>query len=173
MKDKNMLISTIVIGIVAAILVLLTHIKGGDAMGSAREGLLTTLKLFPILVCALIAANTLDYLIPEDFITSWLGGQSGVKGILIGSVVGIISPPGGAVVIYGLAGGLLKAGAGVGAMVAMLTSYHLLALHRIPFEISILGWKFLTLRVVCVILCAPLAGLLAQTLARFWSTRFG
>ena len=78
-------------------------------------------------------------------------------------------PPGGAVVIYGLVAGLLKSGAGLGTLVALTTSYNLLAIHRLPFEVSMLGWKFLVLRVACVLLLALLAGFTAQGLVLVFS----
>lgn len=173
MKGKKMLIPAIVIGIVASLLVVLAHNKGGDAATIIKQGTTSTLEIFPILLFALIGAATLDYIIPEDWIGKWIGQESGMKGIWIGTVAGIFCPPGGVVVLYGMVGGLLKAGAGIGAMVALITSYNLLALHRIPFEISMLGWKFLAIRILGVLMCAPIAGLIAQLIVKVWRVRFG
>ena len=39
-----------------------------------------------------------------------LGAESGARGIFIGSFAGVLMPPGGAVVLYGLVGGLWKSG---------------------------------------------------------------
>ena len=168
MSGKKMLIPTIVIGIVAAILVVLVHFKGGDAQTVVKQGTTSTLSIFPILLFALIAAATLDYLIPEDWIAKWIGGESGMKGIWIGTFAGALCPPGGVIVLYGIVGGLLKAGAGLGAMVALVTSYNLLALHRFPFEVSMMGWKFALLRVASVLLCAPIAGIVAHFISKAW-----
>jgi hypothetical protein len=53
-------------------------------------------------------------------------------------------------------------------MVAFVTAYNLLALHRFPFELTMVGWKFLALRTASVILLAPLAGFLAAGLAALY-----
>ena len=92
MEGKKMLIPTVVLGLVAGVLVLVVYIKGGDAMGSVSKGVLATAKILPILVFALIGAATLGQLIPKDWIVGWIGSGSGFRGILVGSVAGIICP---------------------------------------------------------------------------------
>jgi hypothetical protein len=67
--------------------------------------------------------------------------------------------------VYAIAAGLIKSGASFASMVAFVTAYNLLALHRFPFELTMIGWKFLALRSASVLLLAPLAGFLAAGLA--------
>ena len=62
--------------------------------------------------------------------------------------------------------GLLKAGAGVGTMVAFLTAWSLLAFARLPMEVGILGWRFTLVRLACTFLFAPVAGLIGHALFR-------
>jgi uncharacterized membrane protein YraQ (UPF0718 family) len=164
MEGKKMLIPTIVVATLTAVLLFLAQQKCGAAWPAAQSGLLSVAKLFPILALALVAASCLEYVVPKEFVANWLGKESGVKGIFLGSLAGIIMPPGGAVVICGIIAGLLKAGAGLGPLVAFTTAYNLLALHRIPFELSILGWQFLVLRIVSVLIFAPLSGFAAHGL---------
>jgi len=68
-------------------------------------------------------------------------------------------------VVYATVAGLIKSGAGFASMVAFVTAYNLLAVHRFPFELTMVGWKFLALRAASVLLLAPLAGFLAAGLA--------
>ena len=164
MEGKKVLIPTLIVALACAVLLFLLYGKGEDVWAVSKEGLTTVSKLFPILAFALIGAACLDKLVPGEWIAQWLGAESGVKGIFIGSFAGILMPPGGAVVIYGMVAGLWKSGAGLGTLVALTTSYNLLALHRLPFEVSMLGWKFLALRVISVILLAPLAGFVAHAI---------
>jgi uncharacterized membrane protein YraQ (UPF0718 family) len=166
MEGKKVLIPTIIVAIFTFVLLFLVQHKGGDAWGAALNGLTTVGKLVPILLLALVAASCLEHIVPESFISKWLGSESGSKGIFIGSLAGICMPPGGAVVLYGIVAGLLKAGAGVGTVVALTTSYNLLALHRLPFEVSMLGWRFFALRAASVVVLAPLAGFLARALVQ-------
>ena len=74
--------------------------------------------------------------------------------------------PGGPFVSLPIAAGLLRVGAGVGTMVALLTGWSLIAFMRLPMEVGIMGWKFTLIRVACTFFFAPIAGWLA---ARFFS----
>ena len=98
----------------------------------------------------------------QPFISEWLGPQSGLRGILIGSMLGTLTP-GGPVVTVPILAGLLRSGSSVGVAVAYLTGWGLWSLDRLPLEIGLLGWKFTVIRVACVCLLAPIAGLIAQT----------
>jgi uncharacterized membrane protein YraQ (UPF0718 family) len=65
-----------------------------------------------------------------------------------------------------IAAGLLRTGAGVGTMVAFMTAWSLLGVHRLPMEVGVLGWKFALIRLACVFFFPPIAGLIAN---RFFS----
>lgn len=160
-----MLIPTIVFGLITVALLYLVHAKGGNSVGAISEGLTTLATVAPVLAFALVAASALVYLVPPEFVAEWIGKDSGAKGILIGSLAGIIVPPGGPIVVYAISAGLIKSGASFASIVAFITAYNLLALHRFPFELTMIGWKFLALRSASVLLLAPLAGFLAAGLA--------
>jgi uncharacterized membrane protein YraQ (UPF0718 family) len=90
-----------------------------------------------------------------------VGGESGLRGILIGTVAGGLTP-GGPYVSLPIVAGLLKAGAGVGTMVAYLTAWSLWAVGRLPMEFGMLGWRFTLVRLACTFFFPPIAGLIAQ-----------
>jgi uncharacterized membrane protein YraQ (UPF0718 family) len=90
-----------------------------------------------------------------------VGGESGIRGILIGTVAGAITP-GGPYVSMPIAAGLLRAGAGMGTMVAFLTAWSIWAVARLPLEVGIMGWKFTGIRIACSFFFPPVAGFLAQ-----------
>ncbi len=165
MDGKKLLIPTILIGLITAALLALVHFKGGNSVEAITEGLSTLAKVLPVLAFALVAAGCLVYLVPPEFVAEWIGKDSGAKGIFIGSVAGMIVPPGGPIVVYAIAAGLIKSGASFASIVAFVTAYNLLALHRFPFELTMVGWKFLVLRSASVLLLAPLAGFMAAGLA--------
>ncbi len=169
MDGKKVLIPTIAVGLITIALLVLLHTRGGNSGAAVYEGLTSLAKVLPVLGFALIAASCLVYLVPPEFVAKWIGKDSGIKGILIGSVAGMIVPPGGPIVVYTIAAGLLKSGASFATMVSFVTAYNLLAVHRFPFELTMVGWKFLALRTASVILLAPLAGLLAAGLAASFS----
>ena len=165
MDGKKLLIPTIAVGLLTVMLLAIVHIKGGNSVDAAQEGLASLLKVLPVLAFALVAASCLVYLVPAEFVAKWVGKDSGAKGIFVASIAGMIVPPGGPIVVYAIAAGLIKAGAGFATMVAFVTAYNLLAVHRFPFELTMVGWKFLALRGASVLLLAPLAGFLAAGLA--------
>ena len=169
MDGKKLLIPTIAVGLLTVVLLALVHAKSGNSGDVAYEGLADLAKVLPILAFALIAASCLVYLVPAEFVAKWVGRDSGARGIFIGSVAGMIVPPGGPIVVYAIVAGLIKSGAGFASMVAFVTAYNLLAVHRFPFELTMVGWKFLALRAASVILLAPLAGFLAAGLAALFN----
>ena len=169
MDGKKLLIPTLAVALITVILLTLVHVKGGDSLEAVQEGLASVGKILPVLAFALIAAGCLVYLVPAELVAKWVGKESGVKGIFVGSVAGMIVPPGGPIVVYAIAAGLIKSGAGFASMVAFVTAYNLLAVHRFPFELTMVGWKFVALRAASVILLAPLAGFLAMGLQALYS----
>ena len=90
-----------------------------------------------------------------------MGTESGMRGILIGSVAGGLCP-GGPFVSLPIAAGLLRSGASTGTMVAFITGWSIWAVSRLPMEVGILGWKFTLVRVVSTAFFPILAGLIAQ-----------
>lgn len=95
----------------------------------------------------------------------WVGAEAGVKGILIGTVAGGLTP-GGPYVSLPLVAGLLRSGAGVGTVVAYLTAWSLWAVARLPMEEGLLGWRFTGVRLACTFFFPPIAGLLAHAAFR-------
>ena len=121
------------------------------------------LEILPLLFFAFIIAGMVQVLLPKDLISKWVGVESGLRGIIIGTVAGGLTP-GGPYVILPVFAGFLRAGASVGTMVAFLTGWSLLAVGRLPMEFGILGWKFTLIRFACTFFFPPIAGLLAQAL---------
>ena len=156
-----MLIPTIIMGLLVLILVFLAYQKGVHIQGFKTAGSMMT-RIIPLLAFALIVAGMVQALIPHEMISRWVGAESGLRGILIGTVMGSISP-GGPYIGMPIAAGLLRTGAGIGTMVAFLTSWSLLALSRAPLEVGIMGWKFWLIRTACVFFFPPVAGLIANT----------
>lgn len=129
-----------------------------------RSAGIMTLEVLPLLLFAFIVAGMISELLPRELLARWVGEQSGMRGIFIGTVAGGLSP-GGPYVSLPLAAALLKSGAGVGTMVAYLTGWSLWAVARLPMEVGILGWKLTAIRWVSTFFFPPLAGLLAQFIA--------
>jgi len=159
-----MLIPTIVMGVIAiAVLVLAYQKGGGEHILALKSSGNLLIQIIPLLIFAMIIAGTIPLLIPTEALSKWVGAESGWRGILIGTVVGGCMP-GGPYVTLPLAAGLLKVGAGIGTMIALITAWSLLAFMRLPIEIGILGWKFALIRLACTFFFPPIAGLIANKL---------
>ncbi len=154
-------------GIIAGILIMVGYLRGG---GQHIIGLRTagnmTIQILPLLACAFTVAGMTQVLIPNDILAKWVGAESGIRGIMIGTVAGGFAP-GGPYVSLPIAAALLRAGANVGTMVAFLTGWSLWAVSRLPMEVGVMGWKFTLIRLACSFFFPPIAGILAN---RFFST---
>lgn len=159
-----MIIPTIIMGVLAVTLLFIGYSKGeGQHIRGLKASLKMTMEILPLLIFAFIIAGMIQALLPREMLSKWIGEESGIKGILLGTMAGGLTP-GGPYVSLPLAAGLLRAGAGVGTMVAFITGWSLWALSRLPMEIGILGWKFTVVRLATTFFFPPIAGFLAQTI---------
>lgn len=157
-----MLVPTIIMGLLALILVYVGYSKGGGQHILGLKSALTMLiQIVPLLILAFIVAGMIQTLLPQEIISKWVGAESGLRGILLGTVAGALTP-GGPYVSLPVVAGLLKTGASVGTMVAFITAWSLWAVARLPMEVGILGWRFTLIRLASTFIFPPIAGLIAN-----------
>jgi len=151
-------------GVIAVALLYIGYQRGGGehvvALKSAGNLLL---QIIPLLIFAFIVGGMIQLLVPKEIISNWVGAESGLRGILIGSAIGGLMP-GGPFVSMPIVAGLLRTGASIGTMVSLMTAWSLIAVARMPMEVGILGWKFALVRLACVFFFPPIAGLIANKL---------
>jgi len=139
-----------------------------DGLGAVWQIALSNLGflalLSPKILCGLFVASALPLLIPREHVISLMGRDSGLRGLGLGTLAGMLVP-GGPVMTFALAASFLTAGASRGVLIAFITAWSLLGLNRtIIWEMSFLSTEFVALR---YLLCLPLpilAGLLARAL---------
>ena len=159
-----MLVPTIIMGALALIFFLIAYYKGGGQhIIGMKSGLRMTVQILPLLIFSFIVAGMVQVLVPQQLLSKWVGAESGMRGIFIGTVAGALAP-GGPYVSLPVAAGLLQAGAGVGTMVAFLTGWSLWAVSRLPMEVGIMGWRFTLIRIASTFFFPPIAGLIAQVI---------
>jgi uncharacterized membrane protein YraQ (UPF0718 family) len=157
-----MLVPTIVMGILAVVLVIIGYNRNeGEYLVGLKSAFTMTIEILPLLIFAFIVAGMIQVLLPSEILSRWVGDESGIKGIMIGAIVGGLAP-GGPYVSLPIVAGLLKSGASVGTMVAFLTGWSLWAVGRLPMEVGILGWKFTLIRLLSILIFPPIAGLIAN-----------
>lgn len=159
-----MLIPIVIMGILAVILVIIGYRQGNGAHITGMKSAMTmTIQVLPLLLLAFIVAGMVQAILPRETLVKWIGTESGLRGIFIGAFAGGLTP-GGPYTSLPIVAGFLKAGAGIGTMVAFLTGWSLYAFSRLPMDVGILGWKFALIRFVSVFIFPPLAGLIAHLL---------
>ena len=163
-----MLVPTIIMGVLAVIFVVIGYIRGeGEHLLGFKSALKMIIEILPLLFFAFVIAGMVQVLLPSDLLNRWVGAESGIRGILIGTLAGGITP-GGPYVSLPVVAALLKSGASAGTMVAYLTSWSLWAIARLPLEIGILGWRFTLLRFLCTFFFPPIAGLMALKISEYF-----
>jgi uncharacterized membrane protein YraQ (UPF0718 family) len=157
-----MLIPTIIMGILAIGLVIIGYMKGEQQhLLGMKTGLKMTIEIFPLLIFAFVVAGMVQVLLPTELISRWIGSESGIRGIMLGTLAGAIAP-GGPYVSLPLAAAIFRAGAGVGTLIAFLTGWSLWAVSRLPMEVGILGWRLTIIRLVSTFIFPPIAGFIAH-----------
>lgn len=142
--------------------------RGGAPM--LREGLsggaALLVRFSLVIAVSFLAAGFAEVLIPRAWVQGALGAESGVRGILLASAAGVVTPAG-PFVSMPVAAVLLRSGAAIGPVVAFLTGWSLLALHRlVAWEMPILGARFALFRWALSLALPVLAGLAARALTR-------
>jgi uncharacterized membrane protein YraQ (UPF0718 family) len=163
-RKSNMLAPTLIMAALAIILLYVGYSRGeGQHLMGLKSGARMVLEIFPLLIFAFIVAGMVQVLLPQEAIAKWVGGESGWRGILIGSVAGAITP-GGPYVSMPLVAGLYRAGASTSTLVAYLTGWSVWAVARLPLEIGLIGPRFTFVRLCSSLVLPPLAGWIALLL---------
>lgn len=164
-SDKSgLIVSTVVMAVIAVSLFSLAYAKGqGACLEGTRRGLSMMVHVLPLLVMAFLVIGLFSVVVPKDYLARWVGDSTGLRGVLIGSLCGGVFP-GGPLIHTIAAAGFLKAGAGIGAIVAFLVAGVLWGLPLLPLEIGIIGWKVIVVRLASTFFFPPLAGMIAHFL---------
>ncbi len=121
-----------------------------------------TANTAPLIIVALISAGLFAELLPETLVRNYLGDASGILGISLGVLMGILTP-GGTFVCFALAGGALGAGAAYPAIVAYVTAWSMLAITKLlAEEMAFLGPRFILTRAAFCLPVPLICGVIAQ-----------
>ena len=164
--SKQMDTTTLILTAVAAILLAIAFWRGREL---PLAGLLaagrTLWRNLPLLLLGFIMAGLAQVLIPRELITRWLGVQAGVKGILIGCMVGGLVP-GAPYATFPLVATLYRGGASMGAVAGFVSAWALWSVPRLPIEMALIDARPALIRYAATFIVPPIAGLLAEAIAR-------
>ena len=126
-----------------------------DGLSTGGQLLMATL---PKMIFAFAVAGLIQVVIPTDLVSQWIGEGSGIRGLMIGTVAGTFTP-GGPFIHFPVVASLLNSGAGAGPIIAYLTAWSVLGVHRlIIWEIPILGFEISVVRFAASLVLPPLVG---------------
>ncbi len=141
------------------------EIKGPAQVEAALRGDLDLLLfLLPRVLGGMLLAGLVQVVLPPEVVSRWVGENSGLRGLVIATVVGALTP-GGPMTSFPIVVAFYMSGADRGALVAYITAWSLLGFQRfLVWELPLLGPEISLFRILVVFWMPVLAGLIARRL---------
>ncbi len=155
----------IVLAVLSAVLVYVY--RGPTSLNKALAQSLTLLAtIVPLIALGILLGGLARELADPKRIAPILGVQSGWNGLVLATALGAITP-GGPFAAFPIVYALFLAGADVGAVIAYVTAWSVIGVHRvIIWEWPLLGHEFVIVRVLSSLPLPVIAGALARIIAR-------
>jgi uncharacterized membrane protein YraQ (UPF0718 family) len=155
--------STLVLAGAAVLLGVVAYLKDpGLPLLGARNGFAMLAFVLPRMVVALFLAGLMQVLVPQDLVSRHLGQGGGLRGLVLATLAGVVTP-GGPMVTMPFMVALANSGAALAPLVAYMTAWSLFGLQRIiAWEAPLMGWRFVLARVVPSLAFPVIAGWLVS-----------
>ncbi|MBS1249734.1 MAG: hypothetical protein MAG431_01318 [Chloroflexi bacterium] len=154
--------ATLILWIIAAVLSFVAWNKKDQSLKKGGQlAWQTTRRNAVLLVLAFVIVGFVNVLSPTELVKKWIGPESGWNGLLVAEGMGMLLP-GGPYVVFPLITVLYQAGAGLGAVITLVTSWATQSFLTITFELPFMGWRFTAIRWGLCLLVPLLAGAIAQ-----------
>lgn len=161
--------SLIIILIPTIIFIIIAFIVGGD--GLVLDGFIVSYKTAAqsalMLVVSFILIGQIQVLITKEMLDRWLQKFNGIKGIIIGSLVGGLFP-GGPYIYFPFIQSFTNKGMPFYIFIAFIFGKNTYDFTRIPMEVSLIDPKIALIRNLLTLPIPIIIGLLAQ---RFYKNR--
>lgn len=130
---------------------------------TAKRGFLgafsSFLSLIPMIFAALLIAQAINILLPDELIIRWFGKESGMKGVISGGLLaGLLQ--GGPYAVYPIIDSLLQKGAHVSIIITMLIGYGAIGLSRIAYDFIFFEPYIIGLRLLFAIPLTIISGVI-------------
>lgn len=155
----------VLLAVAAALLV--WWIKGGPALAAALgHAWWLLVGVAPLIAVGMMLGGFARELADPKKIAPILGAQSGWLGLILATGLGAVTP-GGPFAAFPIVYALFLAGADVGAVIAFLSAWAIIGVHRVVvWEMPLLGPEFVFVRVLTSLPLPVLAGAVARAIAR-------
>jgi uncharacterized membrane protein YraQ (UPF0718 family) len=156
--------STLILAGLAVAFAIVAYLKDPSLpLIGARNGFAMLAFILPRLIPALILAGLFQVLVPQDVVSRYFGREAGLRGIVMATGAGMLTP-GGPMVSVPFMVALANSGAALPALVAYMTSWSLFGVQRIiAWEAPLMGWHFVWVRVIPSLAFPVVAGWLVAT----------
>jgi uncharacterized membrane protein YraQ (UPF0718 family) len=155
------LVSIVLLSIAGAVSV---YAKEGwsGVSGVVVENVTLLLGILPKVAAGCLIGALITLLVPREMVVKLVGSESGLRGLIIATIAGILVP-GGPFTVFPITVAFLAIGADRGAAIAFVTAWHVVGLNRaIIWEIPFFGHEFVFTRMAISVAFPLLAGVLAR-----------
>lgn len=152
-----------VLSTIALALFIVNKKENGKQIEGLKIGTKQLLQTLPLILGAFLLAGLIEVLIPVEFVQEWLSAEAGIRGIILGTIGGMLLAMG-PYAAFPIIAVILASGAGLGTVVALITSWCLLGLSKAPFEATFFGLKFFIYKAIFSIPFCLAAGLIGHAI---------
>lgn len=160
-QKKSLVRDYIIMGIVivaALVTLLIFPDKSGPVLGVSKNYFL---ELAMILPAVMIIIGLFSVWIPKETVVKYMGKTSGIKGIFISIILGML-PTGPLYIVFPMAVALLKKGAKVSNIIIFISAWACIKLPQELVEIQFLGIEFTLLRLTLTIISVIIMGIIIE-----------
>jgi uncharacterized membrane protein YraQ (UPF0718 family) len=169
MKIANLIKQNWLLLIIFIILVIATVISPIGAWHSITIGFWTFVSIAAILLTVFVFMGMFSVWVSEEKIARHLGHESGWKGLMYGTLLGVIYH-GPQVTIFPFLKTMRDKGAKLAVIVAVVSAFAI-KIPMMPLEIALLGLKFTIVHNVLLLVTAPILGIIMERMLRNYSKK--
>jgi len=163
-KQKKALVRDyIIMGAIIVVAAILLFIFPGRSASVLNVSKNYFFELIIILPALMIIIGLFSVWVPKEFVVKHMGKSSGIKGMAISFVLGML-PTGPLYIAFPLAVALLKKGAKISNIIIFISAWACIKLPQELVEIQFLGIKFTLLRLGLTIIFVVLMGFIIEKL---------
>ena len=165
-QKKSLIRDYIIMGAVivaAAVALLIFSDKSGPVLSVSKNYFLDLIMILP---AVMIIIGLFSVWIPKEAVVKYMGKTSGIKGIFISIILGML-PTGPLYIAFPMAVALLKKGAKISNIIIFISAWACIKLPQELVEIQFLGIEFTLLRLALTIIFVVIMGIIIEKIIDF------